>query len=84
MDTVENFSGEDFNPADVELQDCPLCGGTGILEEENGWCFYVSCLDCGCHTAESSYKDKSERAESARKVAHLWNIGKVLPSNPGE
>ena len=22
---------------DIELFECPLCGGTGLLEEENGW-----------------------------------------------
>ena len=25
---------------ELELQDCPYCGGSGILEEEQGWCFY--------------------------------------------
>ncbi len=68
----------------VELQDCPLCHGPALLEEENGWCFYVMCLDCGCHTAEAAYKTEEERLEAAQKVAHLWNVGKVLPSNPGE
>ena len=23
---------------DIVLQDCPLCGGGGLLEEEGGWC----------------------------------------------
>ena len=36
---------------EIELQDCPLCGGAGLLEEEGGWCLYIQCLDCGCHTA---------------------------------
>ena len=36
---------------EIELQECPICGGAGLMEEENGWCFYVACLDCGSHTA---------------------------------
>ena len=35
----------------IELQECPVCGGAGLMEEENGWCFYAACLDCGAHTA---------------------------------
>ena len=37
MDILEN----------LDVFDCPLCGGPGLLEEENGWCVYVTCLDCG-------------------------------------
>ena len=51
---------------EIELQDCPLCRGTGALEEEGGWCFYVSCLDCGAHTAEIPYKTKEERLTADR------------------
>ena len=39
----------------IELQECPVCGGAGLMEEENGWCFYAACLDCGAHTAEIRY-----------------------------
>lgn len=69
---------------EIELQDCPLCRGTGALEDEGGWCFYVSCLDCGAHTAEIPYKTKEERLTAARNASHLWNIGKVLRPDPGE
>jgi len=69
---------------DIELLDCPICHGTGLLEEENGWCLYVSCLDCGCHTAEVSFKTPEERLQAAQHAATLWNIGKVIPSGPGE
>ena len=24
---------------ELELQDCPFCGGAGLLEEEGGWCW---------------------------------------------
>ena len=49
---------------DISLQDCPICGGAGLLEEEQGWCFYVSCLDCGAHSVEVAYR-KSEDREDA-------------------
>ena len=69
---------------DIELLDCPLCHGASLLEEENGWCLYVSCLDCGCHTAEVSFKTPEERLKAAKQAATMWNIGKVIPSGPGE
>ena len=69
---------------EIELQDCPLCRGTGALEEEGGWCFYVSCLDCGAHTAEIPYKTKEERLTAAKNASHLWTIGMVLRPDPGE
>lgn len=34
----------------LEISDCPLCDGGALLEEECGCSYYVSCLDCGCHT----------------------------------
>jgi len=68
----------------IELFDCPICHGTGLLEEENGWCLYVSCLDCGSHTAEVSFRTPEERVKVAQHVASMWNIGKVIPSGPGE
>lgn len=69
---------------ELDLQECPICGGPAVLEEEGKWCFYVMCMDCGCHTAEAVYDGVEQRKEAARKAAHLWNIGKVLRSDPGE
>ena len=69
---------------EIDLQDCPLCHGPGLIQEENGWCLYVECLDCGAHTAELSYQNDDERMEAARRAAHTWNIGKVLSMSPGE
>lgn len=68
----------------IELLDCPLCQGPSLLEEENGWCFYVMCLDCGCQTAAVEYKTPEERLSAARQAARLWNMGKVIRCNPGE
>ena len=40
---------------DIELQACPHCGGDGVIEDEGGWCVYVTCCDCGAHTAQVDY-----------------------------
>ncbi len=66
------------------LQDCPYCGGAGLLEEENGWCWYVMCLDCGAQTAPFSFRTPEQRAEAARMAANTWNIGKVLRGGVGD
>ena len=69
---------------DLELEDCPLCHGPGVLEEESGWCVYVTCLDCGCRTAELSFSTPEERLNAARQAAHFWNIGKVIHTGVGD
>ena len=69
---------------DNPLQDCPYCGGAGVLEEENGWCWYAMCLNCGAQTAHFAFNTPAERAEAARMAAHIWNIGKVLRGDAGE
>ena len=69
---------------ELDLFDCPVCHGPGLLEEEGCWCLYVSCLDCGCHTAEIPYRNEEERQDAARRAVHTWNIGKVISSAPGE
>ena len=71
-------------PKEIDLLDCPVCQGPGLLEEENGWCFYVMCLDCGCQTAEVGYQNADERKEAALRAARLWNMGKVISCSPGE
>ena len=69
---------------EIDLQDCPYCGGPALLEEENDWCWYVMCLDCGAQTAPAAYHKPEDRREAARQAAHLWNIGKVLRPDNGE
>ncbi len=68
----------------IDLLDCPRCGGTASLEEENGWCWYVMCVDCGAQTAAFEFKSPDEREQAARTAAHLWNIGKVMRGGIGE
>ena len=53
---------------DIELQICPHCGGDGILEDENGWCCYVTCMDCGAHTAQVDYHTPDERLDAAKRA----------------
>lgn len=69
---------------EVDLLECPVCQGPGVLEEENGWCFYVNCMDCGCRTAEIGYTTDDERLIAAKKAGALWNNGKVISHSPGE
>lgn len=68
----------------IDLLDCPRCHGAALLEEENGWCYYVTCMDCGCHTAEVQFSCDAERLDAAKKAASRWNAGKVLSPEPGE
>ena len=68
----------------IELQDCPICGGAGLLEEENGNSFYVSCMDCGSRSVNIDYKEEAKREDAAQRAADLWNTGKVISSHPGE
>ena len=69
---------------ELELQDCPYCGGAGLLEEENGWCWYVMCMDCGAQTGHVEFRRPEERREAAKKAAYVWNIGKVVRGDIGE
>lgn len=68
----------------IELQDCPICGGAGLLEEENGNNFYVACMDCGSRSVNIDYKEEAKREDAAQRAADLWNTGKVISSHPGE
>ena len=70
--------------AKIELEDCPFCGGAGLLEEENGWCWYVMCTGCGSQTAAVEYKAPQDRLVAAEKAAFLWNARKVVRSDLSE
>ena len=69
---------------EVTLQDCPYCGGPGVLEEENGWCWSVVCMDCGSQIAPFEFKTPQERISAAKSAANLWNKGKVIRADIGE
>jgi hypothetical protein len=68
----------------IELEECPACRGTGLIIHEGGWNVQVECADCGAHTVYVEYDNETEKVEAERKVAMLWNIGKVIKSDPGE
>ena len=69
---------------EIDLLDCPCCGGAGMLEEENGWCWYVVCNDCGAQTGYMGYKSEEQRLPAAKRAAKIWNTGKVVSPAPGE
>lgn len=69
---------------EIILEDCPACRGTGMLSHEGGWNVQVECVDCGAHTVYVEYDSEAEKDEAERQVAMLWNMGKVIKSEPGE
>ena len=79
---LEDIALDIYN--ELDLHDCPFCGGPGLLEEEQGWCFYVMCLDCGAETAPLEYDTPDARPEAARSAARLWNLGKVIRKFGGD
>lgn len=68
----------------IELEECPACRGTGMIMHEGGWNVQVECVDCGAHTVFVEYDSEKEKQEAVSKVSRLWNMGKVIKSDPGE
>lgn len=68
----------------IELEECPCCRGTGLLVHEGGWNVQVECSECGAHTVYMDYGNDDQKKEAERTVARLWNLGKVIKSDPGE
>lgn len=66
------------------LEDCPCCRGAGLLVHEGGWNVQVECADCGAHTVFLEYDSEESKALAEKGVARLWNLGKVIKSDPGE
>ncbi len=67
-----------------ELEDCPICRGNGMLMHEGGWNVQVECADCGSHTVYVEYENDDEKKVAEQKVVQLWNLGKVISTNPGD
>ena len=65
-----------------ELQDCPICGGPGLLEETDNYGYSVYCLDCGSRTVTIPFGNDKE--DSLKKASMLWNTGKVIVESRGE
>lgn len=68
----------------IELEECPACRGAGVITHEGGWNVQVECCDCGAHTVYVEYSNEEEKQEAEKRVAALWNMGKVIRLNPGE
>lgn len=68
----------------IELNDCPFCGGAGLLDDGSGWCWTVTCMDCGSQTGEFAFANDAEREEAAKSAARVWNLGKVIRADLGE
>ncbi len=68
----------------VDLDECPICRGPGILSHEGGWNVQVECADCSAHTIYVEYKNEEEKREAEQKVIRFWNLGKVIKSEPGD
>ena len=73
----------EINP-NFQLEDCPVCQGSGFVVHEGGWSVQVECADCSAHTVFVEYSNDTEKAEAERRVAMLWNMGKVVKSDAGE
>ena len=69
---------------EIELEGCPFCGGAGLLDDGSGWCWTVTCMDCGSQTGEFAFNNETERVEAAKNAAKVWNLGKVIRSDLGE
>lgn len=68
----------------IELEECPICRGAGMMMHEGGWNVQVECADCSAHTVYVEYQTEEEMIEAEKQVAMLWNIGKVIHGERGE
>ncbi len=69
---------------EIILEECPMCRGNGVIMHEGGWNVQVECADCGSHTVYVEYENDEQKAEAVKMVVRLWNLGKVIKSNPGD
>lgn len=68
----------------LELDECPICRGPGMILHEGGWNVQVECTDCSAHTVYVEYSNEEEKREAERNVVRLWNMGKVVHGERGE
>jgi hypothetical protein len=67
-----------------ELEDCPICRGTGMIMHEGGWNVQVECADCSAHTVYVEYNNEEQKIAAEKQVVTLWNLGKVIHGERGE
>ena len=70
----------EINP-NYQLEDCPICRGSGFVVHEGGWNVQVECNDCSAHTVYVAYATEEEKQEAEKQVVRLWNMGKVIKSD---
>lgn len=68
----------------LEINDCPLCDGGALLEEECGCGYYVMCLECGCHSVTIVFTRKKSGWKQRKERLCFGYQGKVISSSPGE
>lgn len=68
----------------IELEECPICRGPGMLMHEGNWNVQVECADCSAHTVFVEYETEEEKATAEKQVVSLWNMGKVVHGERGE
>ena len=68
----------------IELEECPVCRGNGVISHEGGWNVQVECSMCGSHTVYVEYENEEDKKIAEQKVARLWNLGKVIKASAGE
>lgn len=68
----------------IELEECPICRGPGMLMHEGNWNVQVECADCSAHTVFVEYETEEEKAAAEKQVVSLWNMGKVVHGERGE
>ena len=68
----------------IELEECPVCRGNGVISHEGGWNVQVECSMCGSHTVYVEYENEEDKRIAEQKVARLWNLGKVIKASAGE
>ena len=68
----------------IELEECPISRGAGMLMHAGGWNVQVECVDCSAHTVYVEYETEDEKLEAEKQVARLWNMGKVVHGERGE
>lgn len=70
----------EVNP-NFELEECPVCRGSGFVVHEGGWNVQVECADCSAHTVYVDYENEEQKKEAERQVVRLWNMGKVIKAD---
>ena len=70
----------EINP-NYQLEDCPVCRGSGFVVHEGGWNVQVECCDCSAHTVYVAYESEADKLEAEKQGVRLWNMGKVIKAD---